>query len=92
LGQEIEEALQKHLDRSQGFPQLIMPPEMARELVKRIQGAVEKSGLKVQPIVLTSPDVRSHVKKLTERFLPQLVFLSVAEIPSAVKVISLGVI
>jgi len=53
---------------------------------------VERSGIRVQPIMLCSSLVRPHLRQLTERFLPELILLSAAEIPNYVKIVSLGVI
>ncbi len=92
LNQDIEEIIQKSIDKSQGFEQLFLSPETAQEIINRIKTAIGKSGLKVQPIILTSPDVRVHLRKITERAIPNLVILSAAEIPSNIKVISLGVV
>ena len=44
------------------------------------------------PVVLCSPQVRFHLKRLTERVFPQLVVLSYSEIPQQFKVQSLGMV
>ncbi|MEW6517329.1 MAG: flagellar biosynthesis protein FlhA [candidate division FCPU426 bacterium] len=45
-----------------------------------------------QPVVLCSPQVRMHFKRMTERVFPQLVVLSYNEIPQQMKVQSLGML
>jgi len=92
LGQDIEEIIQKSIDRSQGVAQLFISPETIQEIINRIKKAIEASGLNVQPIILCSPEVRFHLKRITEREIPNLVVLSIAEIPAYVKVMSLGVV
>ncbi|MBF0518074.1 MAG: hypothetical protein HQK97_13355 [Nitrospirae bacterium] len=44
------------------------------------------------PILLTSAQVRRHIKKLTEKFLPSVIVLSNAEISAAGKLYTLGVV
>jgi flagellar biosynthesis protein FlhA len=44
------------------------------------------------PIVLCSSPTRFHLRRLMEPFLPKVVVLSPAEIPSAVSIQSLGVL
>jgi flagellar biosynthesis protein FlhA len=56
-------------------------------LTKQIQHA-QQAGL--QPIVLTSPQTRLALKRLTERAAPQLVVLSYSEIASGLRVESIG--
>jgi flagellar biosynthesis protein FlhA len=56
-------------------------------LTKQIQLA-QQAGL--QPIVLTSPQTRLALKRLTERAAPQLVVLSYSEIASGLRVESIG--
>jgi flagellar biosynthesis protein FlhA len=49
------------------------------------------TSMNYQPIILCSPGIRPHLKKLTERFIPTLVVLSHNEIDKRVKLKSLGV-
>ena len=41
---------------------------------------------------MASPTIRRHVKKLTERFMPNLAVISHNEIPPNIKIQSLGVV
>ncbi len=66
-------------------------------LLQRMYGQIQKLMEKVMPasrytVVLCSPQIRLHVKRLTERMLPQLVVLSYNEVPQQFKVQSLGMI
>ncbi len=45
-----------------------------------------------QPVLLCSPLVRRHLKKLLDRFLPQVVVLSHSELTSQAKIQSLGTV
>ena len=56
-------------------------------LTKQIQAA---QGAGLQPVVLTSPQTRLALKRLTERAAPQLVVLSYSEIAPGLRVESIG--
>jgi 3-polyprenyl-4-hydroxybenzoate decarboxylase len=45
-----------------------------------------------QPVLLTSPVVRPHLRRLLERALPHLVVLSHSEIPADIRVVNLGTV
>jgi flagellar biosynthesis protein FlhA len=44
----------------------------------------------IQPILLTSPTVRRHVKKMVEHFIPSLMVLSQSELLSDMRFKSIG--
>jgi flagellar biosynthesis protein FlhA len=62
---------------------------MYAQFTKTVQAVLPKVRY---PVVLCSPQVRLHVKRLTERTVPQLVVLSYHEVPQQFKVQSLGMI
>ncbi len=45
-----------------------------------------------QPIIITSPVVRRHLRRLIERFMPQVVVLSHNELTNQSKIQSLGTV
>jgi len=61
--------------------------------MKNLAQNLEKfSSLNYQPIVLCSAQIRSHFKKLTDRFVPDLVVLSYNDILNNVQIQSLGTV
>lgn len=92
LGGAFEAQLASKIERIQNVDQLVIQPEEAQKIIMKIKNTVERSGIRVQPIMLCSSLVRPHLRQLTERFLPELILLSAAEIPNYVKIVSLGVI
>ncbi len=71
----------------------IINPEIVSKLMRTIEVAVGEAGLKGnQPIILCSAPIRRFLRKIIERFLPSVVVLSHAEITSAVKIYTLGVL
>jgi flagellar biosynthesis protein FlhA len=93
LDGEIEELISNAIQNTEHESYLSLEPAVAQKILSQINGAVEKfTSMNYQPIVLCTPGVRPHLKKLTERFLPTLVVLSHNEIDKRVKIKSLGVI
>ncbi|MDQ1351849.1 MAG: flagellar biosynthesis protein FlhA, partial [Acidobacteriota bacterium] len=92
LGGELESLLVAKVQKINEVEQLIIDPEEAQIVINKIKSTVEKSGIKVQPILLCSSMIRRHLRQLTERFLPELVLLSASEVPKNIKIVSLGVV
>ena len=90
LGGALEQDLNRKIQILGDQPQLVIQPDEAQRLIEAIRRGVDKAGLKVQPILLCSSLIRPHLHQLLERFLPNLVVLSAAEVPASVRVVSLG--
>ncbi|MBW1940546.1 MAG: FHIPEP family type III secretion protein, partial [Deltaproteobacteria bacterium] len=72
---------------------LAIEPDIAQKIMKNLAQNLEKfSSLNYQPIVLCSAQIRSHFKKLTDRFVPDLVVLSYNDILNNVQIQSLGTV
>jgi flagellar biosynthesis protein FlhA len=68
-------------------------PDMVNKMVKGLEKMIESESFRgVQPIILTSVQVRRHIRKLMEKFLPSVIVLSNAEISSAGKLYTMGVV
>jgi flagellar biosynthesis protein FlhA len=92
LGGELEGLLVSKVQRVNEIDQLVIQPEEAQVVINKIKSTIEKSGIKVQPILLCSSLIRHHLRMLTERFIPDLVILSASEVPKNIKIVSLGVV
>jgi len=93
LDGEIEELVSNAVQHTEHESYLSLEPAVAQKILSQINGAVEKfTSMNYQPVVLCTPGIRPHLKKLTERFLPALVVISHNEIDKRVKIKSLGVI
>jgi flagellar biosynthesis protein FlhA len=66
-------------------------PEFGRQLLEKIEAAVQAAVLS-QPIILCSSVVRPHLRRLTERFLPELSVIAHGEIAANVRLVSMGTI
>ena len=94
LSFELEEALAKAMQHTEHGAYLALEPQLSQRLMAELRRAVEKWSLTHYqgPILITSPLLRPHLKRLTEPFLPQLVVLSQSDIVSNVPIKNLGVV
>ncbi len=93
LDRQIEEIVAESVQSSEQGSYLAIEPGLAQRILSAIRGTMEKfNQTGTHPVLLASPSVRRHVKKLTERFLPSLAVLSHNEIPPNIKIQSLGVV
>jgi flagellar biosynthesis protein FlhA len=71
----------------------MIDPKVGSKVVAAITQAVERASQKnIIPVVLTSPTIRRHLRKLIERSLPYVSVISQSEIPSEVKIEILEVV
>jgi len=91
LGQDIEDQLANSITETEQGAFLSLEPEAGQKILsalnKSLQNMVE---MNYQPLVLCSPVVRRHLRKLTEQFLPNLVILSHNEITPTTRIKVLG--
>lgn len=93
LTQDWEDKLANSIQTTPQGTYLGLDPEMAQTIIQNIEGQMERfSVLNYQPILLCSPLIRPHVKKLVERFIPNLVVLSHNEVSHDVRIESLGLV
>ena len=78
---------------AEGGARLAVDPGFADQLVGALIKQCEammKANL--MPVLLCSPDLRRHLRMLTERLLPQLRVLSMAEVPGNIDLKSVGMV
>ncbi len=89
----IEDLIKDSLQKTEYGIYLAMAPDTAEEIIKVLQSAAEKClAQNLQPIVVCSPAVRRHLRRLVERHLPALIILSHHELVTDAKIQSLGVV
>jgi flagellar biosynthesis protein FlhA len=72
---------------------LALEPEKSQKILMTLNKEVQNVGKQgLVPILLTSPVSRPYLKRLTERYLPDLVVLSHNEIPPDVTIKNLGMV
>lgn len=90
---ELENIIAASVQRTEYGSFLTLDPETGQRILtslgEQIQILMDKG---IQPIVLSSPQVRLYLRRLTERPFPNLVVLSYNEIPPKVNVNSVGLV
>jgi flagellar biosynthesis protein FlhA len=74
-----------------GAPTQAIEPEFGRMMLEKIEAATQAAVLS-HPVVLCSAIVRPHLRKLTERFLPDLAVIAHGEVAPSIKLVSMGTI
>ncbi len=91
LSQETEDLLQKNIQKTDHGSYLTVDPKIADALISSIKSETEKAMAKnIQPILLTSPTLRRHLRKMVEYFVPALIVLSHSELLSDIRIQSIG--
>jgi flagellar biosynthesis protein FlhA len=84
LDPSIEEAISDDISSDQTH--LNLDTRTTQGIINAIAMAVNNSVIETQPIVLCSSYIRRHFKKMTERFLSNLVVIAYNEVPSNIEV------
>lgn len=93
IDREVEDAIAEAIQPSDQGSYLAIEPGSAQQIITSVRGMVDRFGMYgAQPVILASPSIRRHVKKMIERFVPHVAVLSHNEIPQNVKIQSLGVV
>ena len=93
LDAEIEELISNAVQHTDHESYLSLEPAVAQKIVAQLTASQAKFNREnCQPVILCSPGIRLHLKRLTERIMPALVVLSHNEIDKKVKLKSLGVV
>jgi flagellar biosynthesis protein FlhA len=85
LDSKIEQNLLQSLRNANADSTLIIEPKVAEQLLSRLANHAERMMKgNMLPVLLCSPELRRHMRTLSERVLPHMRILSMAEIPNAV--------
>ncbi|MES1190178.1 MAG: flagellar biosynthesis protein FlhA [Steroidobacter sp.] len=93
LDPKVEQTLTAAVRSVEDRTTLILEPRFAEQMVRRLSEEAEKmSRTNVRPVLLCSAGLRRHIRRFTERLLPQLSVLSMTEIPAHVSLRSFAVV
>ena len=93
MDREVEETIADAVQLSEQGSYLAIEPNVAQRILAVIRRNAEQfDSTGSLPVLMASPTIRRHVKKLTERFMPNLAVISHNEIPPNIKIQSLGVV
>ncbi|MFW6387300.1 MAG: flagellar biosynthesis protein FlhA [Thermodesulfobacteriota bacterium] len=93
LERRVEEIFNQALQRTEhGGTYLALDPRQAQAILDAIAQQIQNFSGGATPVLLCSPTIRPHVKKLTERYLSNLVVISHNEIAPQLQVRSIGTV
>jgi flagellar biosynthesis protein FlhA len=76
-----------------GLPAAGLDPKLAEQFVARLVQLGEKMMKQnLLPVLLCAPELRRHVRTLSERVMPHLRVLAMTEVPQAIELRSFGVV
>ena len=92
LSKPIEDAVLDAVQHKETGSYLAIDPQLAQKILDAIGQAVPLFQGGQKPVLLAAPQIRPHVRKLTERYYPGLIVISHNEILPTFKVKSLGTV
>ena len=76
-----------------GAQPFVLDPRLTEQLMKRlVQQAERMMKSNLLPVLLCAPELRRHVRSLSERVMPHLRVLSMSEVPHTIELKSFGVV
>ncbi|HEX7635665.1 MAG TPA: flagellar biosynthesis protein FlhA [Noviherbaspirillum sp.] len=89
----IEQTLMQSIRTVEMTSTIAVEPKFAEQLLGRLAAQAERMmKSNMLPVLLCSPDLRRHMRALSERVLPHMRILSLAEIPNSVNLKSYGMV
>lgn len=93
LDPAIEQTLMQGLRDAEAGGNLVVEPKYAEQLLSRLAAQSERMMKgNMLPVLLCSPDLRRHLRSLSERVVPHMRILSMAEIPNSVSLKAFGTV
>jgi flagellar biosynthesis protein FlhA len=91
MRQDVEDKLIKDIRETSQGSYLAVDPVIADQIISSIRTESEKAIAKnIQPILLATPTLRRHVRRMAEHFIPTLMVLSQSELLSEMRFKSIG--
>ncbi|HWW21844.1 MAG TPA: flagellar biosynthesis protein FlhA [Steroidobacteraceae bacterium] len=89
----VEQSLAAAVRQVDDKPTLIVEPRMAEQVLRKLSEEVERMARgNLRPVLLCAPTLRRHVRRLTERLVPQLAVLSLNEVPTQLNLRAFGTV
>ncbi|NOY13714.1 MAG: flagellar biosynthesis protein FlhA [Deltaproteobacteria bacterium] len=88
---DVETRIQEALHSTEQGSYLALEPGFAQSLINSLKQTLQNLA-GANPVLLCTPTIRLHVKRLTERYLPSLAIISHNEIAPHLKVRSVGTV
>jgi len=93
LDRGIEESLAQNIIQTEKGQELSLDPKLTQTILASLNERIEEAtNIGEKMIVLCSPVVRRHFKRLTEKFIPNLIVVSHNELSPEINIRSLGTV
>ncbi|AMO95592.1 flagellar biosynthesis protein FlhA [Collimonas fungivorans] len=93
LDPAIETQLMHSIHSANGPQPFVLEPKLAEQFISRlVQQAERMMKSNLLPVLLCSPELRRHIRMLSERVVPHLRVLSMTEIPQTIELKSYSVV
>ncbi len=93
LATGLEDLIRESVQQGEHGSVLNMAPDTAQTMITAIEKEMERiMNDGYQPIIICAPVIRRHLRRIMERFLPQIAILSHAEIIGRVNIETMGTI
>lgn len=93
LDRNIEESIAQNLIQTEQGQQLSLDPKVTQTILSSLNERIEEAtNMGERMVVLCSPVVRRHFKRLTEKFIPNLMVVSHNELSPEINIRSLGTV
>ena len=87
----VEQSLAKSVKAGNGAASLVLEPRFAEQVLGALMLQVERMMKSSHvPVLLCAPELRRHVRQLTDRLVPHLRVLAITEIPNTVNLKGFG--
>jgi flagellar biosynthesis protein FlhA len=90
LDSSVEQTIESAVQHSEQNSILALAPQVAREVLTRLERKIERREVPV--VIVTSSGTRYFLRQLVEAHMPNVCPISHNEVPSGVKILSLGTI
>jgi flagellar biosynthesis protein FlhA len=93
LDRNIEENIANNIIQTEQGHQLSLDPKITQHILASLNEKIEEAtSMGEKMVILCSPVIRNHFKRLTEKFIPNLVVVSHNELSSEANIRSLGTV
>ncbi|MCL2789968.1 MAG: flagellar biosynthesis protein FlhA [Desulfobulbus sp.] len=92
LDRSVEESIQTAIQHRERGSYLALDPKTAQKILESLNNLIVSQAVGQQPALLVLPQIRSHFRRLIERYFPNIAVLSHNEITSQVRIQSIGTV